>query len=60
VLYGYTFVVPALLWLLFKYAFSVSFNLLELVCVYGYSLTPFIPMAVIYFAFFKSRVALTE
>eukprot|EP00164_Ancoracysta_twista_P000357 GFYU01000489.1.p1 GENE.GFYU01000489.1~~GFYU01000489.1.p1 ORF type:complete len:352 (+),score=62.93 GFYU01000489.1:110-1165(+) len=44
VLYAYAFLVPLLVWLLFKY-FDVPCSFSQLVCIYGYCLFPFIPAA---------------
>ncbi|EKX31460.1 hypothetical protein GUITHDRAFT_122348, partial [Guillardia theta CCMP2712] len=47
VLYGYTAIVPVAGWAASKWLMSSPFGLLELVCIYGYSLTIYIPAAII-------------
>eukprot|EP00281_Chroomonas_sp_CCMP1168_P025960 CAMPEP_0206228284 /NCGR_PEP_ID=MMETSP0047_2-20121206/9089_1 /ASSEMBLY_ACC=CAM_ASM_000192 /TAXON_ID=195065 /ORGANISM="Chroomonas mesostigmatica_cf, Strain CCMP1168" /LENGTH=281 /DNA_ID=CAMNT_0053651521 /DNA_START=49 /DNA_END=894 /DNA_ORIENTATION=- len=47
VLYGYAGVVPLVGWAVSKWMFSAPFGLIELVCVYGYSLTIFIPASLL-------------
>lgn len=46
VIYGYTIVIPLILWGVFKYL-SVPVRLLEMVCIYGYTLFIFIPVSII-------------
>lgn len=47
VLYGYTFVMPPIGWAVTKYVLSIPMELTTLLCLYGYSLTPFLPAAVL-------------
>lgn len=46
-LYGYTAVVPVIGWAISKWILAAPFGLMELVCIYGYALTVFIPAAII-------------
>jgi hypothetical protein len=46
VFYGYTIVIPLILWGIFKYL-SVPVKLLEIVCIYGYALFIFIPVSLL-------------
>jgi len=43
--YGYITVIPILLWITFRWL-AVSLGLVQIVCIYGYSLFVFIPIAV--------------
>jgi hypothetical protein len=45
VLYGYTALVPLFAWAASKWLMSEPFGLVDLICVYGYSLAIFIPAA---------------
>lgn len=47
VLYGYAGVVPLVGWAISKWMFSAPFGLIELICVYGYSLSVFIPASLL-------------
>jgi hypothetical protein len=56
VLYGYMLLLPILVWMFSKYAMKESMSLSKLACLYGYSLVPFIPAAllcIIPFAFLR-------
>ena len=44
--YGYTFLVPALGWVVCKYILSIPLELMTLLTLYGYSLVTFLPSAV--------------
>jgi len=46
VLYGYM-LLPILVWMFSKYATKESMSLSKLACLYGYSLVPFIPAALL-------------
>jgi len=45
-IYGYTLVVPLVLWGVLKYL-KVPVNLLDVICIYGYSLFVYIPISVV-------------
>jgi hypothetical protein len=47
VLYGYMVLLPVLVWMFSKYAMKESMSLSKLACLYGYSLVPFIPAALL-------------
>jgi hypothetical protein len=47
VLYGYMVLLPILVWMFSKYAMKESMSLSKLACLYGYSLVPFIPAALL-------------
>jgi hypothetical protein len=47
VLYGYMVMLPVLVWMFSKYAMKESMSLSKLACLYGYSLVPFIPSALL-------------
>eukprot|EP00026_Physarum_polycephalum_P011054 Phypoly_transcript_11249.p1 GENE.Phypoly_transcript_11249~~Phypoly_transcript_11249.p1 ORF type:complete len:360 (+),score=44.55 Phypoly_transcript_11249:100-1179(+) len=46
VFYGYTVIIPLILWGIFKYL-SVPVKLLEIICIYGYALFIFIPVSLV-------------
>uniref|UniRef100_A0A7S0QDF8 Protein YIPF n=1 Tax=Cryptomonas curvata TaxID=233186 RepID=A0A7S0QDF8_9CRYP len=46
-LYGYTGVVPVIGWAISKWLLAAPFGLVELVCIYGYALTVFIPAGIL-------------
>jgi len=45
-IYGYISIIPILLWITFRWL-AVSLGLVQIVCIYGYSLFVFIPIAVL-------------
>jgi len=45
-IYGYTIVIPFIMWLVFKWM-KIPFRLLELLCIYGYALFVFIPASIL-------------
>lgn len=45
-MYGYTFVVPAVLWVVLRWFGSESANLLEAWCLYGYANLVWLPVAI--------------
>jgi len=51
VIYGYAWIVPALLWGYLLWRGNLAgYSFLELVCVYGYSLSIFIPISILWVA----------
>lgn len=44
--YGYITIIPLVLWLVFRWL-AVSIGLVQIVCIYGYSLFVFLPIAVL-------------
>jgi len=46
VIYGYSIVVPLVMWVVFKWI-KIPFKLMELLCIYGYALFVFIPACVL-------------
>eukprot|EP00299_Pterocystis_sp_00344_P014981 c7462_g1_i4.p1 GENE.c7462_g1_i4~~c7462_g1_i4.p1 ORF type:complete len:188 (-),score=37.88 c7462_g1_i4:13-576(-) len=46
VVYGYISVIPFVLWLVLKW-YETPLPLVDLLCLYGYSLTPFVPATVV-------------
>jgi len=53
IIYSFAFGVPTLVWLYFKWA-DISTSLIELFCVYGYSLFVYIPVAILSIAPYKA------
>jgi hypothetical protein len=45
-MYGYTFVIPSLLWVVLRWYGSESANLLECLCLYGYANLIWVPVAI--------------
>lgn len=45
-MYGYTFIVPAVLWGVLKWYGSESASVLECLCLYGYANLVWVPVAV--------------
>jgi len=46
VIYGYTVLIPLVMWAVFKWM-KIPFKLMELLCIYGYALFVFIPACVL-------------
>jgi len=46
VIYGYAFVIPLLFWFYMKYI-ELGVNLIDIVCIYGYSLFVYSPIALL-------------
>jgi len=46
IIYGYAFVIPLFLWLYIKWL-DISLNLIEVLCIYGYSLFVYSPVALL-------------
>ena len=47
ILYAFSFGLPTLLWLVFRVLGVLSLGLVDLVCLYGYSLVPFLPACIV-------------
>lgn len=55
IIYGFSFGIPFLFWLYFKWA-DLDITLVELLCIYGYSLFIYCPIAVCFFSPFLKVV----